>query len=65
MQDNGAGEWCSEAASLCLSAGSHGPFVQQQSDIPDVVYLKDEQALVIPCRVTAPNTTVGLVKVRT
>uniref|UniRef100_A0A3B3S4C8 receptor protein-tyrosine kinase n=1 Tax=Paramormyrops kingsleyae TaxID=1676925 RepID=A0A3B3S4C8_9TELE len=43
-------------------AGSHGPFVEQQSDIPDVVYLKDEQALVIPCRVTAPNTKVALVK---
>ncbi|XP_069058305.1 vascular endothelial growth factor receptor 1 [Pleurodeles waltl] len=38
------------------------PFVETHSNIPDVVYFSEENPLVIPCRVTAPNITVTLRK---
>lgn len=44
---------------------SQQPFVKVQKEIPDVVYMKEGQDLVFPCRVTNPNTKVSLVKVST
>ncbi|XP_077100809.1 vascular endothelial growth factor receptor 1 isoform X1 [Siphateles boraxobius] len=41
---------------------SQRPFVKIQSEIPDVVYMKEGEPLVFPCRVTHPNTNVSLVK---
>ncbi|XP_060717273.1 vascular endothelial growth factor receptor 1 isoform X1 [Tachysurus vachellii] len=41
---------------------SQQPFVKVQKEIPDVVYMKEGQDLVFPCRVTNPNTKVSLVK---
>ncbi|XP_041735991.1 vascular endothelial growth factor receptor 1 isoform X1 [Coregonus clupeaformis] len=38
------------------------PFVEEQIDSPDVVYMKESQPLVFPCRVTNPDATVSLVK---
>uniref|UniRef100_A0A4W5M3X8 Platelet-derived growth factor receptor-like protein n=1 Tax=Hucho hucho TaxID=62062 RepID=A0A4W5M3X8_9TELE len=38
------------------------PFVEEQSKSPDVVYMKESQPLVFPCRVTNPDATVSLVK---
>lgn len=42
---------------------SQQPFVEHQRMSPDVLYMKEKQALVIPCRVTHPNITTTLVKV--
>lgn len=42
---------------------SQQPFAKVQKEIPDVVYMKEGQDLVFPCRVTNPNTKVSLVKV--
>lgn len=44
---------------------SQQPFVKVQKEIPDVVYMKEGQDLVFPCRVTNPDTKVSLVKVST
>lgn len=44
---------------------SQQPFVKVQKEIPDVVYMKEGQDLVFPCRVTNPNAKVSLVKVST
>lgn len=44
---------------------SQQPFVRVQKEIPDVVYMKEGQDLVFPCRVTNPNIKVSLVKVST
>lgn len=44
---------------------SRQPFVKVQKEIPDVVYIKEGQDLVFPCRVTNPDTKVTLVKVST
>ncbi|XP_072545272.1 vascular endothelial growth factor receptor 1 isoform X2 [Salminus brasiliensis] len=41
---------------------SQRPFVKVQKEIPDVVYMKEGENLVFPCRVTNPHTTVSLVK---
>uniref|UniRef100_A0A4W5K5C6 Platelet-derived growth factor receptor-like protein n=1 Tax=Hucho hucho TaxID=62062 RepID=A0A4W5K5C6_9TELE len=38
------------------------PFVEEQSNSPDVVYMKESQPLLFPCRVTNPDATVSLVK---
>uniref|UniRef100_A0A8C8LKF4 receptor protein-tyrosine kinase n=1 Tax=Oncorhynchus tshawytscha TaxID=74940 RepID=A0A8C8LKF4_ONCTS len=38
------------------------PFVGEQNNSPDVVYMKESQPLVFPCRVTNPDATVSLVK---
>lgn len=42
---------------------SQRPFVMVQSEIPDVVYIKEGEPLVFPCRVTNPDAKVSLVKV--
>lgn len=44
---------------------SRQPFVKVQKEIPDVVYMKEGQDLVFPCRVTNPETKVSLIKVST
>uniref|UniRef100_A0A8C1HIJ1 receptor protein-tyrosine kinase n=2 Tax=Cyprinus carpio TaxID=7962 RepID=A0A8C1HIJ1_CYPCA len=41
---------------------SQQPFVKVQSEIPDVVYMKEGEPLVFPCRVTNPDAKVSLVK---
>lgn len=41
---------------------SQRPFVKVQSEIPDVVYIKEGEPLVFPCRVTNPDAKVSLVK---
>lgn len=42
---------------------SQQPFVEHPGMSPDVLYMKEKQPLVIPCRVTHPNVTTTLVKV--
>lgn len=42
---------------------SQQPFVEREGMSTDVLYMKEKQALVIPCRVTHPNITTTLVKV--
>ncbi|TRY76063.1 hypothetical protein DNTS_012280 [Danionella cerebrum] len=39
------------------------PFIKVQSTIPDVVYMKEGEPLVFPCRVTNPDAKVSLVKI--
>ncbi|XP_026035318.1 vascular endothelial growth factor receptor 1 isoform X2 [Astatotilapia calliptera] len=39
-------------------------FVEDANMSPDVLYLKEKEPLVIPCRVTSPNVTTELVKYR-
>ncbi|XP_056155061.1 vascular endothelial growth factor receptor 1 isoform X1 [Lampris incognitus] len=41
---------------------SRRPFVEVLGKSPDVLYMKERQPLVIPCRVTHPNVTTLLVK---
>ncbi|XP_041669910.1 vascular endothelial growth factor receptor 1 [Cheilinus undulatus] len=41
---------------------SQQPFVDHPAMSPDVLYMKEKQPLVIPCRVTHPNITTKLVK---
>ncbi|XP_062297945.1 vascular endothelial growth factor receptor 1 [Scomber scombrus] len=41
---------------------SQQPFVEHPTMSADVVYMKEKQPLVIPCRVTHPNVTTTLVK---
>ncbi|XP_050953554.1 vascular endothelial growth factor receptor 1 isoform X1 [Labeo rohita] len=41
---------------------SQQPFVKVQTEIPDVVYMKEGEPLVFPCRVTNPDAKVSLVK---
>ncbi|XP_051969537.1 vascular endothelial growth factor receptor 1 [Xyrauchen texanus] len=41
---------------------SQRPFVKVQSEIPDVVYMKEREPLIFPCRVTNPDAKVSLVK---
>ncbi|KAI5627449.1 vascular endothelial growth factor receptor 1 isoform 1 precursor [Silurus asotus] len=43
-------------------ADSQQPFVKVQKEIPDVVYMKEGEDLVFPCRVTNPDSKVSLVK---
>lgn len=42
---------------------SQQPFVEQEGMSTDVLYMKQNQSLVFPCRVTHPNVTAALVKV--
>lgn len=42
---------------------SRQPFVEHAAMSPDVLYMKVNEPLVIPCRVTHPNITTTLVKV--
>lgn len=44
---------------------SQQPFVEQEGMDTDVLYMKERQPLVFPCRVTHPNVTADLVKVST
>ncbi|XP_056220845.1 vascular endothelial growth factor receptor 1 isoform X2 [Seriola aureovittata] len=46
---------------LCL-CHSQQPFVEHPGMSPDVLYLREKEPLVIPCRVTHPNVTTTLVK---
>ncbi|XP_070841803.1 vascular endothelial growth factor receptor 1 isoform X1 [Chaetodon trifascialis] len=41
---------------------SQQPFVEHPGMSPEVLYMKEKQPLVIPCRVTHPNVTTTLVK---
>ncbi|XP_070709059.1 vascular endothelial growth factor receptor 1 [Pempheris klunzingeri] len=41
---------------------SQQPFVEHPGLSPDVLYMKEKQPLVIPCRVTHPNVTTTLIK---
>ncbi|KAK2859469.1 hypothetical protein Q5P01_004089 [Channa striata] len=41
---------------------SQWPFVERPGMIPDVLFMKKNESLVIPCRVTDPNVTATLVK---
>ncbi|KAK7879036.1 hypothetical protein WMY93_030789 [Mugilogobius chulae] len=41
---------------------SHRPFVEHLGMSPDVLYKKDDEPLIFPCRVTHPNTTATLNK---
>lgn len=43
-------------------ADSQQPFVEDGDMSPDVLYMKEKQPLVIPCRATHPNVTTTLVK---
>ncbi|XP_067842107.1 vascular endothelial growth factor receptor 1 isoform X2 [Heptranchias perlo] len=38
----------------------HNPFVEQHTDVPEVVYMTEGKRLLIPCRITAPDLTVTL-----
>uniref|UniRef100_A0A8C1HXY4 receptor protein-tyrosine kinase n=2 Tax=Cyprinus carpio TaxID=7962 RepID=A0A8C1HXY4_CYPCA len=49
-------------ASVIGVSDSQQPFVKVQSEIPDVVYMKEGEPLVFPCRVTNPDAKVSLVK---
>lgn len=42
---------------------SQKPFVEHPGMSPEVLYMKEKQSLVIPCRATHPNVTSTLVKV--
>lgn len=42
---------------------SQQPFVEHPAMSPDVLYMKEKEPLVIPCRVNHPNITTTLVKV--
>ncbi|XP_076577551.1 vascular endothelial growth factor receptor 1 isoform X2 [Chaetodon auriga] len=46
---------------LCI-CHSQQPFVEHPGMSPEVLYMKEKQPLVIPCRVTHPNVTTALVK---
>ncbi|XP_072306905.1 vascular endothelial growth factor receptor 1 isoform X2 [Eucyclogobius newberryi] len=41
---------------------SYRPFVEHSEMSPNVLYKKDKESLIIPCRVTHPNTTATLAK---
>uniref|UniRef100_UPI003AADEB64 vascular endothelial growth factor receptor 1 n=1 Tax=Centroberyx gerrardi TaxID=166262 RepID=UPI003AADEB64 len=41
---------------------SQRPFVELRGKSPDVLYMKERQPLLIPCRATHPNITASLVK---
>uniref|UniRef100_A0A671RUU4 receptor protein-tyrosine kinase n=1 Tax=Sinocyclocheilus anshuiensis TaxID=1608454 RepID=A0A671RUU4_9TELE len=49
-------------ASVIGVSDSQRPFVKVQSEIPDVVYMKEGELLVFPCRVTNPDANVSLIK---
>lgn len=50
----------------CFSPHSdaESPFIEMHSDIPKLVNMSEGQELIIPCRVTSPNITVTLKKVK-
>ncbi|XP_077409815.1 vascular endothelial growth factor receptor 1 isoform X2 [Vanacampus margaritifer] len=51
-----------QASVYVYVADSQQPFVDHSEMSPDVLYMKEKQPLVIPCRVTHPNLTSTLVK---
>ncbi|XP_061521967.1 vascular endothelial growth factor receptor 1 isoform X2 [Phycodurus eques] len=51
-----------QASVYVYVADSRQPFVDDPEMSPDVLYMKEKQPLVIPCRVTHPNITSALVK---
>ncbi|XP_051910449.1 vascular endothelial growth factor receptor 1 isoform X3 [Hippocampus zosterae] len=51
-----------QASVYVYVADSRQPFVDHPEMSPDVLYMKEKQPLVIPCRVTHPNVTSTLVK---
>ncbi|KAK1340747.1 hypothetical protein QTO34_017140 [Cnephaeus nilssonii] len=46
-----------------FSVNTSRPFLEMHSEIPEMIYMTEGRALVIPCRVTSPNITVTLKKV--
>lgn len=40
------------------------PFLEMHSEIPEIIYMTEGREIVIPCRVTSPNITVTLKKVK-
>lgn len=40
------------------------PFLEMHSEIPEIIYMTEGREVVIPCRVTSPNVTVTLKKVK-
>ncbi|XP_029955833.1 vascular endothelial growth factor receptor 1 isoform X3 [Salarias fasciatus] len=51
-----------QAAIYVYVADSQQPFVEPPDMSPGVLYMKEKEPLVIPCRVTHPNITTTLVK---
>nr|XP_057915284.1 vascular endothelial growth factor receptor 1 isoform X2 [Doryrhamphus excisus] len=51
-----------QASVYVFVADSRQPFVEHPEMSPYVLYMKEKQPLVIPCRVTHPNITSSLVK---
>lgn len=54
---------------VCISPfSSHSdtgrPFLEMHSEIPKTIYMTEGRDLVVPCRVTSPNITVTLKKVK-
>lgn len=43
---------------------AESPFIEMHSDIPKLVNMSEGRELIIPCRVTSPNITVTLKKVK-
>ncbi|XP_018616554.1 vascular endothelial growth factor receptor 1 isoform X5 [Scleropages formosus] len=51
-----------QAAVYVYVTGRYQPFVEMHTEVPEVLYLKEGQALTFPCRVTTPDLQVSLVK---
>ncbi|XP_038201518.1 vascular endothelial growth factor receptor 1 [Arvicola amphibius] len=51
-----------ESAIYIFVSDAESPFIEMHSDIPKLVYMREGQELIIPCRVTSPNITVTLKK---
>lgn len=53
---------------MYFSFSSHSdtgrPFLEMHSEIPEIIYMTEGREIVIPCRVTSPNITVTLKKVK-
>ena len=53
---------------MYFSFSSHSdtgrPFLEMHSEIPEIIYMTEGRQIVIPCRVTSPNITVTLKKVK-
>ncbi|XP_057619954.1 vascular endothelial growth factor receptor 1 [Chionomys nivalis] len=51
-----------ESSIYIFVSDAESPFIEMHSDIPKLVYMREGQELIIPCRVTSPNITVTLKK---
>ncbi|KAL6091473.1 hypothetical protein STEG23_001825, partial [Scotinomys teguina] len=51
-----------ESAIYIFVSDAGSPFIEMYSDLPKIVYMREGQELIIPCRVTSPNITVTLKK---